>query len=79
MVQKALELPFAFLPADLLDTFLLNTMRRVWTRRYPSLDNATRERLFRCTKNESRAYAGNFEDIVLSLYARKLKDFGVSA
>lgn len=78
VVQRILELPFSLIPADRLDTFLLHQMKSVWARRYPEYDEETRERIFRCTKNESRAYGGNFEDKVLAVYEQKMKDHGVS-
>ena len=77
-LQRVFEIPFSWIPSDRLDTFLLHKMKTVWARRYPEYDDETRERIFRCTKHESRAYAGNFEDKVLALYDSKLREFGVS-
>ena len=77
VLQRVLELPFSLIPAGKLDTYLLEKMKSVWAKRYPEYDEKTRERIFRCTKNESRAYVGNFEDKVLLLYAEKLREFGV--
>jgi hypothetical protein len=77
LLQKCLEFPFRFLPADTLDTYLLTMMQRVWRQRYPEFDDETRARIFRCTKSESRAYAGNFEDKIMPRYQARLKQFGV--
>jgi hypothetical protein len=77
MLQKVLEFPFRFIAADKLDTYLLKTMQRVWKNRYPAFDDDTRERIFRCTKTESRAYVGNFEDKVMPRYQARLREFGV--
>ena len=77
--QKVLEFPFRFIPAGRLDSYLLRVMERTWARRYPVYDEATRKRIFRCTKSESRAYAGNFQEKILALYARRLKEFGVES
>jgi hypothetical protein len=78
LLQRLLELPFVFIPADKLDTYLLKKMRAVWKRRYPGYDDETRDRIFRCTKHESRAYVGNFEEKILTLYDQRLREFGVA-
>ena len=77
MVQTFFEMLFSLVPADKLDTYLLERMKSVWAKRYPEFDEETRERIFRCTKHESRAYVGNFEEKVLALYEQKLREFGV--
>ncbi len=76
-VQRILEVAFQLLPLDRLDEYLLRKMKAVWAKRYPDYDDATRNRIFRCTKHESRAYGGNFEDKVLTLYEQRLREFGV--
>lgn len=78
VVQRVLETPFALLPANALDKFLLQAMKRVWRRRYPALDEETRERMFRSTRDESRAYGGDFQDKILTMYEQKLKEYGVA-
>jgi hypothetical protein len=72
-----LEMLFVFVPADKLDSLLLTKMRGIWKDRYPEFDESTRESIFRSTKNESRAYVGNFQEKVLALYALRLKEFGI--
>ena len=76
-LQKILEFPFRFLPADKLDDFLRSLMVRVWARRYPHYDASQREQLFRSTPRESRAFAGNFQQSILARYHEKLEEFGV--
>jgi hypothetical protein len=78
IIQKVLEILFALLPCERIDCYLMQAMQRIWARRYPQFDDATRERIFRSTPFESRAYVGNFEDKVLALYAEKLREFGIS-
>lgn len=78
LLQAALEAPFALLPADALDKYLLHAMRRVWRDRYPELDDQTRERMFHSTREESRAYGGDFQEKILTLYEQKLKEYGVA-
>jgi hypothetical protein len=78
ILQRLLEIPFSLVDADTLDSFLMRKMKEVWKRRYPEYDEATRERLFRCTKYESRAYVGNFEEKILALYHEKLREFGIA-
>ncbi|MBI4546417.1 MAG: hypothetical protein HY707_00440 [Ignavibacteriae bacterium] len=73
-IQKVLELFFFGSWVDTLDTFLMTSMIKIWKKRYPQYDNATRERIFRCSKHESRAFVGNFADKVLSLYQQKLTE-----
>jgi hypothetical protein len=76
-LQKVLELPFRFLPADKLDDILRGMMARVWARRYPQYDAGQREQLFRSTPGESRAFAGNFQQAILARYTEKLEEFEV--
>jgi hypothetical protein len=79
IVQKLFELPFRWLPAESMDTWLLGMMERTWKKRYPEFDDETRRRIFRCTKGESRAYAGNFQEKILALYTQRLRAFEVEA
>ena len=72
LMQRALELALGALPLDALDTFLMRLMHRVWRERYPELDAQTREKIFLCTKSESRAYVGNFQGKILASYGEKL-------
>jgi hypothetical protein len=78
ILQVILEAPFSLLPADALDNYLLHAMRRVWHKRYPELDEATRERMYYSTKQESRAYGGDFQEKILALYEQKLKQYAVA-
>ena len=66
------------LPLEALDNSLLHAMRRIWRKRYPQFDDVTREPMFRSTPNESRAYGGDFEQKILTLYEQKLKEYGVA-
>jgi hypothetical protein len=70
-------MPFSLINADALDSFVMRKMKEVWRRRYPEYDETTREKLFRCTKHESRTYVGNFEEKILALYNQKLREFGI--
>ena len=79
LLQRLLEIPFSFIAADTLNTYLMNKMAAIWARRYPEFDDTTRRKIFRCTKSESRAYVGNFEEKILAIYEQKLREFGVSA
>jgi hypothetical protein len=76
-LQKFLEIPFSAIPAEKLDSYLQKKMRGIWARRYPDIDDQTRESIFRCTRFESRAYVGNFQEKVLGLYDQKLREYGV--
>jgi DNA-binding transcriptional ArsR family regulator len=73
-LQHLLELPIRGRWAAGLERALLEYMKRTWKSRYPEYDDATRERIFRSSASESRAYVGNFSDKVLSLYRRKLEE-----
>lgn len=77
LFQSLLELPFRILPAGRIDRFLMNRMRKVWVARYPDFDDVTRKRIFRSTRTESRAYAGNYQAKVLSLYRSRLAEYGI--
>lgn len=76
-LQKVLEFPFRLFDATRLDVALMRMMERVWERRYPRIDAHTRKNIFRCTRGESRAYPGNFQRIILSLYEQRLEAFGL--
>ena len=78
IVQKMLEFPFRFVNANRLDEILMNKMERVWEKRYPACNEETRKRIFKCTRQESRAYVGDFESKILERYTQRLKDFGIS-
>ncbi|MDH4071155.1 MAG: hypothetical protein OEV30_12115, partial [Ignavibacteria bacterium] len=77
ILQWCFELPFLILPSNRIDRFLMDRMRRIWASRYPDFDDTTRKRIFRSTRTESRAYAGNYQDKILSLYQSKLAEFGL--
>ncbi|MER3523130.1 MAG: hypothetical protein C4326_03475 [Ignavibacteria bacterium] len=78
VLQRLLELPFRLIDADRLDVRLMEMMRRVWAQRYPTVDEQTRARIFRCTRGDSRAFVGNFQEAILALYAQRLNRFGLT-
>ncbi len=78
VLQRIAEALLTLLHLDALDGSLLRAMRRVWRKRYPQYDEATRERMFRSTPQESRAYGGDFEDKILALYEQKLREYGIA-
>lgn len=78
LVQRLAEAPFGWFEAKHLDEYIRLRMERVWSKRYPEFDELTRQKIFRCTREESRTFVGNFEDKILALYEQKLKEFGVS-
>ena len=78
LIQRFLELPFSFLPSDRIDRYFLRKMKVIWAKRYPEFDEETRNRIFRSTRDESRAYVGNFQDKILAIYDQKLRKFGVA-
>ncbi len=75
MVQRGMERLFAYVDADALDDRLMRAMRLVWKRRYPDMDDDTRERILRSTKKESRAYLGDFEQKILEAYRNNLREY----
>jgi hypothetical protein len=77
LLQVILESLIDVLPADRIDRYLQVRMELVWARRYPEFDTETRMKIFRTTRSESRAYGGNFEQKILSLYRRKLEEQGI--
>ncbi len=78
VLQRLFEAPFRLIDCSTLDDALMGMMQRVWARRYPQYDDATRNRIFRSTKHESRAYGGDFEHQILALYEERLRQFGVA-
>lgn len=78
VIQKLLEMPFTGHWVDRLDTWLMHRMMGYWKKHYPQFNEETREAIFKCTKKESRAYAGNFSGRILNLYHDKLKEYGIA-
>lgn len=79
LLQRLLEFPFSLFNASKLDAYLMDRTRSLWKKRYPIFDEATRTRIFKCTPDESRAFAGNFEEKILALYHQRLKDFAIES
>ncbi|MGA9120095.1 MAG: hypothetical protein WB699_12095 [Bacteroidota bacterium] len=73
VLQRILEAPFAYLPSDRLDGFLMHSMKRVWARRYPEFDARAQERQFHSTKDVSRAYPKDVQAEILTVYAERLR------
>ena len=71
-LQHLFELLLSGSWAGGLDRFLMNSMKRIWKKRYPEFDDATRENIFRCSEHESRAFIGNFAEKILTRYREKL-------
>jgi hypothetical protein len=79
IIQQVLELPFSLFDASRLDEFLMHRTSQVWEKRYPIFDHDTRTKIFKCTRDESRAFAGNFEEKILALYHQRLKAFAIES
>lgn len=77
IMQKLFELLFGILPLDRLETYLLEMMKRYWAQSYPQYDAEMRNRVFRSTRGESRAFVSNCQNDVLCRYQQQLKDFGI--
>jgi hypothetical protein len=75
-LQRLMERTLSLLPLDRIDSRLQEWMKNVWARRYPDIDPHLRDEIFRSTRNESRAYVGNFQKNILDLYEQKLSRFG---
>lgn len=76
-LQRMLEGALSLLPLDRIDIRLQEWMKEVWVRRYPDMDPRVREEIFKSTRDESRAYVGNFQNRILDLYAQKLSRSGL--
>jgi hypothetical protein len=72
VLQWFFEFPFRGAWPERLDRSVMNSMKRIWQKRYPQFDAPTRDRIFRSTPTESCAYVGNFSDTVLEMFERKL-------
>jgi len=77
-IQRAVESLFGLFDVDALDDRLMHAMRSVWMKRYPHMDDSTRDRILRSTKKESRAYFGDFEERILEAYRRNLREFHIA-
>jgi hypothetical protein len=49
----------------------------LWKKRYPEFDDETRNKIFRSTPYESRAYVGNYQEKILKIYREKLDAHGL--
>ncbi len=78
IVQQIIESIFPNQLTSSLDTYLLNKMKSIWKKRYAQYDEKLREQIFLSTPGESRAYGGNFEEKILSLYRQKLAQHNLS-
>lgn len=78
ILQRFCEALLRPLPLDRMDRTLLNVMQGVWRRRYPELDEATRAVIYRSTRTESRAYAGNFQEKILTLHRQRCAEHGIA-
>ena len=76
-LQRIIEMPLQGTLIDNLDKRLMKTMASVWRKRYGNLDELTRERIFRSTPHESRAFAGNFSTKIDTIYKNKLLSHGI--
>ncbi|MEW6512103.1 MAG: hypothetical protein AB1428_14225 [Bacteroidota bacterium] len=75
--QRLTERVLELFPLDRIDSSLLRMMESVWATRYPQFDAETRASIFRSTKTESRAYAGNVQGAILNRYENALRSYGV--
>ncbi|HEX9656809.1 MAG TPA: hypothetical protein VGB89_07860 [Bacteroidota bacterium] len=76
-LQKMFETILNRLPTESIDRYLQAKMEQIWQSRYPEFEESVRKKIFRSTRDESRAYVGNFEEKILALYSQKLQDFGL--
>jgi hypothetical protein len=76
-VQLVVELPFRGRWGDQLDQWLMEKMRNVWKRRYPHLSEEERDNRFRTSPDESSAYTVEHGKEILTLYAERLRRFGL--
>ena len=76
-LQKFLELPFLIHSAARLDRWIMKKMETIWKKRYPTLSDEDRRRLFRCEPHISTAHGGDFHTRVMSEYRTHLKAYGL--
>jgi hypothetical protein len=74
IIQRCFEFPFVGGWVDSLDNAILIRMKTFWLKKYPQFASETFEKIFRCTRSESRAYAGNYAGRILDSYQSKLKE-----
>jgi hypothetical protein len=78
LFQRLIERPFAWLPSDRLDTFLMNGMKKIWAHRYGTPAAGVHAQSFLSTKYASRAYPNDVQESVLRRYAEHLRVFSPS-
>jgi hypothetical protein len=77
-LQGILEAALSVLPLDTLDQRLEKMWVGVWARRYAHLSDQTRQRAFTSTGTVSRAYAGDFQEKILTEYRSRLNLYGLT-
>ncbi len=77
IVQKIWEKLFPEKFALKLDHWLMKRTENIWKSRYPEFDKETRDRIFKCQPNESRAFVRNFEKNFFERYNAALKKFNI--
>lgn len=77
VIQRILEWPFRGPLADRVDDWLMRQWQVIWRNRYTELSEAKRNQIFRCEKDISTAYAGDFMEHILNAYLQRLERFGL--
>ena len=77
IMQKIIESLFPQNFAQRLDRWLMERTENIWKSRYPEFDKETRDRIFKCQPNESRAFVRNFEKNFFERYSAALKKFNL--
>jgi hypothetical protein len=72
-VQILLEKLLSIFPLDGVDTWIMNYMQRTWHRRYPHLSGDEIAYRFRCTKDESTAFAVESRRDIMAAYTARMK------
>lgn len=77
ILQRILELPMRGGWADRFDELLMRFWKSTWDRRYGQVPPEKRSSLFRCTRDISTAYAGDFLSRILEEYKERLAAHGL--
>ncbi len=77
LLQRVAEYFFRGRLGDRLDSLLNEYWKKVWKKRYPEFTDEQRMSLFRCEKDASTSYVGNFLPKIMNQYRMRLEAMGL--
>ncbi|MDD8017328.1 MAG: nucleotidyltransferase domain-containing protein [Bacteroidota bacterium] len=76
-IQQAIEFLLEFFPLKNFDSYLMETARRFWKKRYSSFDENAFKRHYQCTSDISTVWHNDNKKNILEGYHQRLKQFNI--